>query len=134
MEAPAGMNRESLPDDVRRFVLTSVPSVPYIESLLLMRREAGATWNAARLAERIYVPEAQAAQLLQTLEASGLAARVPDAQDTYRFQPPPALEELLDRVALHYAVNLVAITDLIHSSLNRRANQFADAFRFRKGS
>jgi hypothetical protein len=41
---------------------------------------------------------------------------------------------LLDRVATHYAGNLLAITDLIHSSINRRANQFADAFRWRKDS
>jgi hypothetical protein len=128
------MSREPLPDDVRRFVLTSVPSVPYIESLLLMRSEAGATWSAAQLAGRIYVPETQAAQLLETLEASGIAARVPEPPDTYRYQPSQPLAELLDRVAMHYTGNLVAITDLIHSSLNRRANQFADAFRFRKGS
>jgi DNA-binding IclR family transcriptional regulator len=128
------MSRLPLPDDVRRFVLTSVPSVPYIESLLLMRREADAAWSASRLASRIYVPEAQAAGLLETLEASGIAARVPEAQGTFRYQPPQPLAELLDRVAVHYASNLLAVTDLIHSSLNRRANQFADAFRWRKDS
>jgi len=128
------MTHAPLPDDVRRFVLTSVPSVPYIESLLLIRREAHATWSASQLARRIYVPEAQAAQLLETLEASGIAARLPEAQDTYRYQPSPQLAELLDRVAVHYTGNLLAITDLIHSSVNRRATEFADAFRWRKGS
>ena len=128
------MSHEALPDDVRRFVLTSVPSVPYIESLLLMRREAEATWTSARLAGRVYLPVAQAARLLEALEASGIAARVPDTEGGYRYGPPKELAELLDRVAAHYAINLLAITDLIHSSLNRRANQFADAFRWRKDS
>ena len=128
------MSAQALPDDVRRFVLTSVPSVPYIESLLLLRREAKASWSAPRLARRIYVPEAQAAQILGALEESGIAVKVPDAGDEYRYQPTEELAALLDRVAAHYASDLLAITDLIHSGLNRRANQFADAFRWRKDS
>jgi hypothetical protein len=128
------MNRQPLPDDIRRFVLTSVPSVPYIESLLLLRREAASTWNPAQLARRIYVSEAQAAQLLETLEASGVAASVEGEEKTYRYAPSAELARMLDRVAAHYASNLLAITDLIHSGLNRRANQFADAFRWRKDS
>jgi hypothetical protein len=128
------MTREPLPDDVRRFVLTSVPSVPYIESLLLMRREAGATWTSSQLASRVYVPVVQAARLLDALAVSGVAARVPGTEGEYCYQPSQELAELLDRVAIHYASNLLAITDLIHSSLNRRANEFADAFRWRKDS
>ncbi len=128
------MSRAVLPDDVRRFVLTSVPSVPYIESLLLLRREAASPWNASRLAKRIYVPEAQAARLLEALEDSGVAAKIPRSNGAYRYEPSPELAQLLDRVAAQYAGNLLAITDLIHSSLNRRANQFADAFRWRKDS
>jgi hypothetical protein len=128
------MKHPPLPDDVRRFVLTTVPSVPYIESLLLLRREAALTWNPAQLARRIYVPEAQAAQLLEALEASGVAASVEGEEKTYRYAPSAELAAMLDRVATHYASNLLAITDLIHSGLNRRANQFADAFRWRKDS
>jgi DNA-binding IclR family transcriptional regulator len=128
------MSRKDLPDEVRRFVLTSIPSVPYIESLLLLRREAASTWDAARLAERVYVPEAQAAQLLEALEASGVAARVSNEVNAYRYAPGPELAAMLDQVATHYAGNLLAITDLIHSGLGRRATQFADAFRWRKDS
>jgi DNA-binding IclR family transcriptional regulator len=128
------MSREDLPDDVRRFVLTSVPSVPYIESLLLLRRESGTNWDASQLARRIYVPEAQAAQLLEALEASGVAGRAPAGEAQYRYAPAPELSSMLDRVAQYYASDLLAVTDLIHSSLNRRAHQFADAFRWRKDS
>lgn len=128
------MKPQPLPDDIRRFVLTSVPSVPYIESLLLLRREAALTWNPPQLAKRIYVPESQAAQLLEALQASGVAASVEGEEKAYRYAPSAELAVLLDRVATHYAGNLLAITDLIHSGLNRRANQFADAFRWRKDS
>lgn len=128
------MTRADLPDDVRRFILTSVPSVPYIESLLLLRHEPGSSWSPSQLARRIYVPEAQAARLLEALRESGIAAKVPGTEDVYRYQPSAELADLLGRVATHYSRNLLAITDLIHSSLNRRANQFADAFRWRKDS
>jgi hypothetical protein len=128
------MKRPPLPDDVRRFVITSVPSVPYIESLLLLRREAALAWNPAQLAKRVYVSEPQAAQLLEALEASGIATKIPGDEPAHRYAPSPELAGLLDRVATHYAGNLLAITDLIHSGLNRRATQFADAFRWRKDS
>ncbi|MFC5498995.1 hypothetical protein ACFPOE_15710 [Caenimonas terrae] len=126
------MNKASLPDDIRRFVLTSVPSVPYIESLLLLRREAGSTWSASQLARRIYVSEPQAAQLLAALAASGIAAAGAGEAIGYRYAPSPQLAGLLDRLALHYTSDLLAITGLIHSGVNRRAQQFADAFRWRK--
>jgi hypothetical protein len=128
------MSSQDLPDDLRRFVLTSVPSVPYIESLLLLRREAASTWNASSLARRLYVPEAQAAQLLDALKAAGIAAPVAGEENGCRYAPAPELAYMLDRLATHYARNLLGVTDLIHSSLNRRANQFADAFRWRKDS
>ena len=128
------MSPKDIPDDVRRFILTSVPSVPYIESLLLLRREPDSNWDAAQLARRIYVPEAQAAQLLEALESSGVAARASGEEAAYRYAPAAELSSMLDKVAAHYASNLLGVTDLIHSSLNRRAHQFADAFRWRKDS
>jgi DNA-binding IclR family transcriptional regulator len=128
------MTASPIPDDIRRFVLTSVPSVPYIESLLLLRREAGSTWSPGQLARRVYVPEAKAAELLQSLVASGVVETVAGAPEGYRYHPSPQLAELLDRLALHYTSNLLAITGLIHSGANRRAQQFADAFRWRKDS
>jgi len=39
---------------------------------------------------------------------------------------------LLDALAAAYTHNLVGVTDLIHSRVDKRAQQFADAFRFRK--
>ncbi|HSV33928.1 MAG TPA: hypothetical protein VLI46_00160 [Ramlibacter sp.] len=129
------MKRAELPDDVRRFILTSIPSVPYLESILLLRQESASTWCSSQLARRLYLQEPQAAGLLQALEAAGIATRVPEMAGDYRYLPSKALADMLDRVAKHYASDLLAVTDLIHSSLNnKRAFQFADAFRWRKDS
>lgn len=120
-----------MPAEVRRFVLTSVPSVPYLEAVLLLRAEPDLDWDAARLARRLYVRERTAVELIEQLVASGVAAPLP-AGGTVRFSPREELRELVDRVAEAYAHDLVAITDLIHSRIDKRAQQFADAFRFRK--
>jgi hypothetical protein len=125
------MTATPIPDDLRRFILTSVPSVPYLEAMLLLRSESGTAWTAPSLARRLYLPEAKAAELLAQLNAAAVvAATAPDR--TYTYAPGPDLASLLERLAQLYAADLVAVTDLIHSSVDRRAFQFADAFRLRK--
>jgi hypothetical protein len=125
------MTSPELPADVRRFVLTSVPSVPYLEALLLLRVDPAQAWDAAQLARRLYVPEQKAAELLTLLRQSSIAVAASDA-GAVRYHPPAELADLLDRVAQAYAADLVTVTGLIHSRIDRRAQRFADAFRFRK--
>ncbi|MBE7367880.1 hypothetical protein [Ramlibacter pallidus] len=125
------MTLPELPADVRRFILTSVPSVPYLEAVLLLRAEPARAWDAAQLARRLYVPERNGVELIGLLKSSSIAQPVGDTSSV-RYAPSAELGELLDRVAQAYASDLVAVTDLIHSRIDRRAQQFADAFRFRK--
>lgn len=129
------MPANSIPDELGRFILTSIPSVPYLEALLLLRHESTLAWTSSQLARRLYLPEPQADALLQNLEAAGIAARRGTEEDvSYQYQPTPELAHMLDQVAQCYATRLRAVTDLIHSRVDRRAYQFADAFRLRKDS
>jgi len=125
------MTSSELPADLRRFILTSIPSVPFLEAVLLLRADAGQTWGATQLARRLYVPEEAGAELVQQLRSSGIAADAEPA-GCIRYQPAEGLASLVDGVAAAYAQDLVAVTRLIHSRIDRRAQQFADAFRFRK--
>ena len=120
-----------MPAEVRRFVLTSIPSVPFLEAVLLLRDSPGTEWDAARLARRLYVGERVAAGLLEQLAGCGIA-EASAGGFSVRYAPPTELRQLLDGVAAAYAADLVAVTDLIHSRIDKRAQQFADAFRFRK--
>lgn len=124
------MNKREVPAEVRRFILTSVASVPYLEAILLLRGEPGHAWDAALLARRLYLPERAAGELLQQLRDAGIGAEAGEGR--IRYAPHGDLRELLDSVAQAYAADLVTVTDLIHSRIDRRAQQFADAFRFRK--
>jgi hypothetical protein len=125
------MKRADLPDDIRRFILTSIPSVPYLEAVLLLRSEPGTAWDARRVAGRLYVAERQAAELLQLLADAGVAVGEAGAGQ-FRYQPPPELATRIDALARAYSADLVGVTDLIHSRTEKRAQQFADAFRWRK--
>jgi hypothetical protein len=125
------MTSSELPADLRRFILTSIPSVPFLEAVLLLRADPGHSWGASQLARRLYVPEQAGAELVQLLRSSGIATDAEPA-GCIRYGPDEALASLVDGLAAAYAQDLVAVTRLIHSRIDRRAQQFADAFRFRK--
>jgi hypothetical protein len=125
------MNPVEVPADVRRFILTSVPSVPFLEAVLLLRAEPARAWNAELLARRLYVPERTAQELFSQLAQASVTAATEDHAGV-RYAPRAELRALLDGVAAAYAADLVAVTTLIHSRIDKRAQRFADAFRFRK--
>jgi hypothetical protein len=130
------MDNFSVPEDLRRFVLTSIPSVPFLEALLLMRANPEQCWSRDTLARRLYVRDKVAEGLLAELWRSGMAAPSPGAgADAYCYQPrEDILRERIDSLAELYSSHLVEVTHLIHSSLDRKAQQFADAFKWRKDS
>ncbi|QNA89086.1 hypothetical protein G4G28_12480 [Massilia sp. Dwa41.01b] len=130
------MEKAPFPEDLRRFVLTSIPSVPFLEALLLLRANPAQQWHGDNLAQRLYVGERSAQALLQDLCRAGMVAPCPEpAQRCYQYQPATSdLRERIDALADFYARHLVEVTILIHSSLDRKAQQFADAFKLRKDS
>ena len=119
-----------IPPDIRRFVLTSIASIPHLEALLLLRASETQEWPATRVAKRLYVVEAAAQALLDDLSALGMLERGPGG---FTYRPAsPQLRATIDELAELYSRRLVDITHLIHSRLDRQAQHFADAFRWRK--
>jgi hypothetical protein len=130
------MNRPPITEELRRFILTSIPSVPFLEALLLLRAAPGQQWSGGMLAGRLYTSERTAESLLNELCRSGMAAPCPPPNaHCYCYAPATdVLRTRIDELAEHYARHLVDVTNLIHSTLDRKAQQFADAFRLRKDS
>jgi len=126
------MSRDALPDEIRRFIATSVVSVPYLEAMLLLRSEPAEPWDAARLARRLYMDDARAGELLALLLQAEVVKVADTAAPSYCYSPATdTLRELIDRLAEVHSTHLIEVTHLIHTT-NRRAHQFADAFRLRK--
>ena len=127
------MPREPIPEELRRFILTSVPSVPFVEAMLVFQAASGAPVGLETVATRLYIPPRGAADIVQQLVAARIVA--PAGEAGHRFEPgTPELAAMLDQLSLFYRTQLVEVTELIHSRTLRRATQFADAFRLRKDS
>jgi hypothetical protein len=125
------MQKPPVPDEVRRFILTSVPSVPYLEALLLLRSRPQDAWDAPLVARRLYIGEAQALALLHSLGEAAVAAAV--GNGLYQYAPQAdGLRQVIDALAQTYSADLLGVTELIHSRIDKRALQFADAFRWTK--
>ena len=122
------MVSESIPDDVREFVLKYIDSIAQLEALLLLRREISAPWNAATVAKRLYIPHGDASDVLGKLLAHGFLKL---NRKTYQYQCPPELDTLVGHVADVYARQLIPVTHLIHNKPGR-IREFADAFKLRK--
>ncbi len=123
---------EPIPDGVRRFVLTSIPTVPHLETLLLLWREPATGWTAEAIAGRLYVPAATALALAEDLCQADILECDGDPRRYRCRREPPALQALLAEVDQAYARHLRAVTALIHSHVDRKAARFAEAFSWRK--
>ncbi len=122
-----------IPDDVRRFILTSIDSVPHLEALLLLRDNPRVEWDAEGISKRLYIAEDQASELLTRLREAGFLTVREANVPLYCYSPASgAQEQMVNRLAEVYANKLVDVTNLIHSKAATRVQQFADAFRLRK--
>lgn len=122
-----------IPDDVRRFVLANIPSVPFLEALLLFHADAARPLGGTELAKALYLPLPRGEEILAQLVMAGIVQ--PDGQDASRCRYAPAdadVAQVIDRLAHVYARNLIPITNMIHASAGANARRFAEAFKLRK--
>lgn len=124
------MSASNIPADVRRFLLAVIESVPHLEALLLLRADPMASWSSDAMAARLYIDESFASRLLTDLQARRLAQH---EAGHWRFDARDAeIVRIVDRLAGVYARHVVEVAELIHSTSDRKAQRFADAFRWRK--
>lgn len=128
-------DQASIPHDVVRFILLGIPSVPYLEAMLLLRSETAHPWDAKRAARRLYLEENIAHSLLDELHRKGIVELAGSEPGLYQYHPESnEVAQTIDLLAKVYSENLIEVTNLIHSKTNRKAHQFADAFLWKKDS
>lgn len=127
------MESDSISDEVKRFILTSIPSVPFLEAILLTRDCHNQMWSTRHVAQRLYIQEKDAERILTALYEMGALVRIGAPVNMYQYQPSSdELRAMVDRLAHTYARDIIAVTNLIHSRSSRQAHLFADAFKWRK--
>ena len=94
---------DPIPEGVRRFLLTSIPTVPHLETLLLLWREPGTGWSPEDVARRLYVPVPSAQALLDDLSQADLLVGEGEPKRYGCRRGPPALLALFADLDLTYA-------------------------------
>jgi len=132
---PPHANVTPISGNVRRFLASSMSSVPQLEALPLLCADGGAAreWEGTAIASRIYQSERDSLAMLDELAGLGLLERLPDGPPRFRYAPrSPEISAVVREVAAAYATHLVQITQFIHAKRDVKAVRFADAFRWRK--
>ena len=120
-------------DQVLRFVLDEIDSVPELEALFLLWQNRPAAWNVADIARRLYIVPDQAQAVLVDLSRKGMLAVDPERPDLYRYESTSAeRDQLMGRTEAVYRRQIVRISTLIHSKPSSAVRDFARAFRFTK--
>jgi hypothetical protein len=125
------MPREPIPEEIRRFILTSILSVPFLEALLIYREARGEPLPPTQVGRRLYISERATAEVIEQLLAARFIEPAGELGVGHRFAPEGDSAAIVERVAHYYRSHLVEVTALIHSKTGRMAAQFADAFKFR---
>lgn len=128
------MTSRQLSNELRRFI-HSIPSIPQLEAMLLLHQSPDQEWDEETIARRLYLSHEQAACMLKDLSASGICKPIPNQPGKFIYAPSfSELGELIDQLAHYYSLNLIEVTNMIHSKANagRLVHLFADAFKFNK--
>lgn len=129
------MDHTPIPDHLKRFILLSIPSVPYLEATLLLHSDPSKTWDFKEILRRIYLDDASGEILLAELMAGGILNANTQKPSQCQYQPRTnELGQMIDLLAAVYPKKLVEVSQLIHSKVDKKAQRIADAFKLRKGS
>ncbi len=125
---------QNLPAELRSFLLR-LPSIPYLEAIVLLHRSPEQVWKCNALATRLYVPERMALRIMSDLCASGICRPATGSTHQVIYRPDSeSLNKLISSLVDYYAKNLIEVTNLIHASNDsqEKAQEFANAFIWRK--
>jgi len=126
------MPREPIPEEIRRFILTSILSVPFLEALLMYREARGEALPPTQVGRRLYISERATAEVIEQLLAARFIEPAGEHVLGHRFAPEGEAAARVEQLAHFYRSHLVEVTALIHTKTGRMATQFSDAFKFRK--
>ena len=125
-------NDADIPDDVRKFVLGAIDSVPHLEALLLFWERRPGHWTERQLARTLFVDATATRRIIGTLLRRGWikpCASGAGFEFDHSWDPDGAF---MPRLADTYRTRLVRVATLIHSNASSAIRDFAKAFDLKK--
>lgn len=118
-------------DEILAFVRDSIGSVWALEVLVLLRRDAGRSWDVKELVHELRSSPAAVEGAAELLTRAGLIARAGD--EALRYQPAsPELDEIAGFVQTAYSTKPATFIAALFEPSDERLRTFAAAFKFRE--
>jgi len=122
------VTQDDLDPDVRRFIVERVDAIELLEVALALRAGRDRDHDAEGLARALGSNAASIGRRLRALEAIGIARPHGAA---WRYEPAPALDDLIGRVERAYRERRLSVINLIYAPKPNDITLFSDAFRLR---
>ena len=120
-------------EEVDRFIVEEIDSVPQLEALLLFWNRRPKNWSSAELARELYVSTDLAYDILRYLAHRQLIVEIEEGAGRYALRcEPDKTEGLLSSLDRIYRRELIRVSTLIHAKASRAVRDFASAFKFKK--
>ena len=129
------MQSSGAPDreQVDRFIVEEIDSVPQLEALLLFWNNRPKAWSSESMARALYVSSEIAHEIFRSLAQRRLITETEDPRDHFVLNADSLeKQQLLAAVDTIYRRELVRISNMIHSKASRGVRDFANAFRLKK--
>lgn len=118
---------------VDRFIVDEIDSVPQMEGLLLFWKNRPQVWSCESLAKALYVSPDVSRDILARLAQRRLIVEVEGNRGEFALNADSEEKEhLLSSLDAIYRRELVRISNMIHTKASRGVRDFADAFRLKK--
>ena len=128
----SGMNQSKFSkDEIDRFILNEIDSVPHMEALLILRSVRPKALSFEDVAAKLYIPPETALSVLQDLARRNLTQTSNDGR-SFAYEAVGDRDRFIEEVELTYRRELVRIANLIHSKASSAVRDFARAFRISK--
>lgn len=115
--------------ELDRFILDEIDSVPHLEALLLLWNNRPKHWAVEEMAKALYISNEATNSILQDLRQRGFAR---SDDDCYSYDPGNSREYLIQKLDRTYRREIIRISNMIHSKASPSVREFARAFKFKK--
>lgn len=120
-------------DEIYRFILNQIDSVPHMEALLLIWESRPRRWSDSEVAKRLYIGPEGARNIIQDLVRRRVLTGGTQSPKQYWYESKSEeLDRLVEAVAATYRRDLVRVSTFIHSKASSAVRDFAQAFKFKK--
>lgn len=120
-------------EQIDRFLVDEIDTVPQLEALLLIWNRRPKRWYRSELAKALYISQELAGDVLRHLMQHHFVVKVEGGGDCYELQvESEQTQQLLEGLDGMYRRELVRVSNLIHEKASRAVRDFASAFRFKK--